>query len=61
MEAKTETYISCSKCLEKVLELQKSKPELRDWNSIGGDKPHCETCIKALKESSELIQHSSQD
>lgn len=61
MEAKTERYKSCSKCLEKVLELQTSNPELRDWNVIGGDKLHCETCIKALKDSSELILHNQQD
>ncbi len=44
-------YVSCSKCLEKALELKES-PIKEDWDQLGKEYPHCTACIDALKEFS---------
>lgn len=50
MNSINKTFSSCSKCLEKAIELQDPSANQEGWDLMGRGLSHCEMCIKALKE-----------
>lgn len=44
--------VSCSRCIEKVLQDSETGKEL-NWESYGRQMPHCKECLDALKEKLE--------
>lgn len=51
MKTKRNQYSSCSKCLEQVMKQHEFPDNPKNWDLIGRDLAHCQTCIKALKEA----------
>lgn len=48
-------HTSCSQCLTDFLEFESNLKD-QDWEALGMQKPHCLSCIEALKN-----RHSAQE